>query len=308
MAQTCFDYSLLASPILLAGDALTAYRDPAVLYHEGVFHLFCTFCVKQKPEDPTCWQVVTTTSRDLLTWSVPQPLTPKDPRLNFSSPGNVIRHDGQWVLCMQTYPTPRGEKHGNCDSRLWIIRSDDLQTWGNPQRLQVRGPQVPVEQMGRMIDPYLLADKDEPGLWWCFYKQNGVSLSRSRDLDAWEYVGRMDGGENVCVLVQDDQYVMIHSPRNGIGIKRSGDLGHWRDEALLTLGQADWPWAAGRLTAGFVLDLRRDERFARYLLFFHGSGPEGERTMFDNNCSIALAWSRDLKVWEWPGRGDAGAH
>lgn len=36
--------------------------------------------------------------------------------------------------------------------------------------------------MGRMLDPYLFADKDEPGKYWCFYKQNGVSCSYSRDL------------------------------------------------------------------------------------------------------------------------------
>jgi hypothetical protein len=29
--------------------------------------------------------------------------------------------------------------------------------------------------MGRMIDAYLLADKDEPGKWWCLYKQNGLT-------------------------------------------------------------------------------------------------------------------------------------
>ena len=46
---------------------------------------------------------------------------------------------------------------------------------------------VQREDMGRMIDPYLIRDKDEPGKWWCFYKQNGVSYSWSHDLENWTF-------------------------------------------------------------------------------------------------------------------------
>lgn len=34
------DLNLLASPVLFRGDARTAYRDPAAIHHEGVFHLY----------------------------------------------------------------------------------------------------------------------------------------------------------------------------------------------------------------------------------------------------------------------------
>lgn len=34
------DLSALPSPTLLRGDKRTPFRDPAALYHEGVFHLF----------------------------------------------------------------------------------------------------------------------------------------------------------------------------------------------------------------------------------------------------------------------------
>jgi hypothetical protein len=181
------------------------------------------------------------------------------------------------------------------------MRSPDLEHWGQPELLRVKGPDVPEQQMGRMIDPYLLADKDEPGKWWCFYKQNGVSLSWSYDLRHWTYRGRAAAGENVCVVVDGGQYVLFHSPENGIGVKRSPDLVTWTDEGQLVLGQADWPWAQGRLTAGFVLDLRNDRGVGKALLFFHGSGPEDERTMFDTHASLGLAWSDDLRHWEWPG-------
>jgi hypothetical protein len=50
-----------------------------------------------------------------------------------------------------------------------------------------------------------------------------------------------------------------------------------------------------------VLDLRSEPRVGRYLMFFHGSGPEDERTMFDHHASLGLAWSADLREWHWPG-------
>ena len=158
--------------------------------------------------------------------------------------------------------------------------------------------------MGRMIDAYLIEDKDEPGKWWCFYKQRGVSWSWSRDLRTWTFAGRARAGENVCLLVQGDEYVMFHSPRNGIGIKRSKDLKQWKDAGLTTLGQKTWPWAKGRLTAGFVMDLRKEPRVGKYILFFHGSAfaESDPRGGFDNHASLGLAWSDDLKRWHWPGR------
>jgi hypothetical protein len=84
--------------------------------------------------------------------------------------------------------------------------------------LRVKGPNVPPEEMGRTIDPYLIEDKDDPGKWWCFFKQRGFSYSWSCDLKHWTYQGHASGGENVCVLVEDNEYVLFHSPGNGIGI------------------------------------------------------------------------------------------
>ena len=291
----------LTSPIIFQGDARTAYRDPAAIYHDGVFHLYFTL-VKIEPDGKPYSYTAWSKSRDLAHWTKPKIFTPRDRELNFSSPGNVIRFRNQWVLCLQTYPRPHGEKFGSESARVWIMRSDDLEHWSPAELLRVKGPDVPVEQMGRMIDPYLVEDKDEPGRWWCFFKQNGASRSWSRDLKNWTYAGHVPAGENVCVLVEDGEYVMFHSPANGIGVQRSRDLKTWRDEGLLTLGQRDWPWARGRLTAGFVLDLRRTPEVGQAILFFHGSGPEDERTMFDNFASLGLAWSADLKTWQWPGK------
>ncbi|NLX99842.1 MAG: family 43 glycosylhydrolase [Rhodopirellula sp.] len=288
----------IPSPVIFRGDAVTAYRDPAAVYHNGVFHLFFTL-VRTEPDGKVFSYAASSKSRDLVHWTAPRAFTPRDRSLNFSSPGNIVRFDGRWVLCLQTYPRPKGEKYGNENSRLWIMRSDDLEHWSRPEMLRVKGD-VATESMGRMIDPYLLEDKDEPGKWWCFYKQNGVSRSWSRDLEHWTFTGSADAGENVCVIVDRDEYVLFHSPHNGIGMKRSADLNAWRDCGVTVLGQPDWPWARhGRLTAGCVLDLRRTPAVGKAIMFFHAS-EKSEDITFDTHCHLGLAWSDDLQEWQWP--------
>jgi len=277
----------LRSPVLFAGDARTAYRDPTALYHKGWFYVY--FTLLRTEEDGVAYSFVAwTKSRDLRTWTPPVTITPRDKRFDYGSPGDVIRAHGRWILCLQTYPRPHGEKYGNGSVRLWTMTSHDLETWGTPELIRVKGPQVPEEKMGRMIDPFLLADKDERHKWWCFYKQDGVSISYSNDLTTWTPYGHTNAGENPCVIVDQDEYVLFDSPPNGIGMQRSKDLKVWRDEGVTVLGQSGWPWAQGRITAGFVLDLRKDSRVRKALMFFHGSTyPEADpRGGFDNFASF----------------------
>jgi len=294
------DFSRIRSPIIFRGDSITAYRDPAVLYHNNCFHLFFTVC--RFEAGVAYWYLGYSQSYNLLNWEEPRLLTPRDRKLNFSSPGNIIRFGEEWILCLQTYPTPENEFYGTADSRIWLMRSKDLTSWSEPELMRVKGPDIPVNSMGRMIDPFLLADKDVAGKWWCFYKQNGVSLSWSFDLVNWTYAGSYDAGENVCVLVEDSEYVLFHSPRNGIGVKRSTDLTSWREaRPLITLGQSNWPWAQGRLTAGVVIDLRDLKGIDRYLMFFHGSDKDGLKVHpAHGRASVGLAWSYDLLNWRWP--------
>jgi len=294
------DLSKIPSPIILKGDELTAYRDPAVIYHDGVFRLFYTY-IKPHEGGGHYWVVAYSKSTDLVNWTEPVAITQKDRNKNFASPGNVIRYGDDWILCMQTYPTPNGQKFGNKNCKVWITRSKDLENWSQPEMLRVKGADVPFSKMGRLIDAYLIEDKDEPGKWWCFFDDNAANMSYSYDLKNWTYFNRIESGENVCVLIDGGEYLMFHSPKNGIGMKRSKDMIHWIDTGeLITLGQNNWPCAQGRLSAGFVLDLRDDPRIGKYLLFFHGSGPEDERTMFSTHCSLGLAWSDDLVHWDWP--------
>lgn len=183
------------------------------------------------------------------------------------------------------------------------MESRDLEHFSEPRMLKVKGD-CPIRDMGRMIDPYLLQDRQNPKKWWCFYKQNGVSMSYTYDMHNWVYAGCADAGENICVVQMEEKYYMFHSPQNGIGILESDDCLTWKETGqLLTLGQEHWSWAKGRITAGFVMELPAELTEEKtWLMFFHGSGPEDERTMFDQYASIGIAWSHDLITWEWGGK------
>jgi hypothetical protein len=299
--------SALTSPIILQGDSMNAYRDPAAIYHEGVFYVFFTL-VQTDPDGRIYSYTAEIISRDLQHWSSPEIITPKGQHLNYCGPGNIIRFNGEWILCLCRYPRldyHRGDdlRWADEDGRAFITRSSDLLHWGEPELLKLKGPDVDEAQMGRIIDPCFVEDKDQPGTWWCFFKQKGVSMSRSPDLTNWTYTGTIDGGENACVWVDGDDYVLMYSPENGMGIKRSGNLTEWRDQpGLITLGQADWPWAQTRLTGGVVLDLRNEPGIGKYLMFFHAGGPGTVRTQdnSDAECSLGIAWSDDLVNWDWP--------
>lgn len=295
----------IKSPIVFRGNDHLAYRDPAVLYHDGTFFLFFTL-TEIEPDGMIYMYTAASRSKDLVHWTIPRKLTPKDQNLNYSSPGNIIRYHGEWLLCLQTYPRPGNTvrnmpQYGNNSARLFLLRSKDLETWSEPELIKVKGPNIAVADMGRMIDPYLLQDKDDSTKYWCFYKQNGVSSSWTRDFRDWTFSGHAESGENSCVIVENNQYILFHSPSNGIGIKRSDDLKTWKEWGkLITLGQSDWEWARGRVTAGAVILLPGRQQ-AKYLMFFHGSGPLTEKEGdFDKNASIGIAWSNDLINWAWP--------
>ena len=72
-----------------------------------------------------------------------------------------------------------------------------------------------------------------------------LNLSWSYDLRHWTWFTRADSEESYCVLTEEDGYVLIDSPDNGVGVKLSPDLVHWHQIGLYTLGQRRWPWAQG---------------------------------------------------------------
>ena len=205
-------------PILFSGDAKTAYRDPCCYYLEGVYHLFMTVSVK---EDGYMYNHVgSTASRVPDAFPPPRLLTEHDRTKNYSSPGSILRVGDRYLLCICSYPLRLPfKKDGIADgsARLYCIETADFEHFTEPRRLYPPGPATSDE--GRMIDPFWMRDATDAGRYLLFYKQNGVSLSESRDLVSWTWLGRADGGENASVLFEDGRYLLVHSPQNGIGLK-----------------------------------------------------------------------------------------
>ena len=282
------------NPIIQGNDTV-AYRDPACIYFDGIYRLFMTR--SEKREGYMYNTLAISESRDLISWSEPKSITEQDTSKNYCSPGNVFFHNGSYYICVTSYPMPLPyEERGYADNtaRLFFITTKDFKSFSEPQIIMVKGD-TPPDLLGRMIDPYVFRDKDDEGLFHLFFKQNGVSHSTSRDLVNWTFEGRIDGGENACVVISDGEYVLIHSPENGIGIKRSRDLSEWRDLGIRYLGQEDWSFADGRITAAFALESPKGEKY-RYTVFFHGSIKES-RPETHGSASIGIAYTNDFETF-----------
>ena len=145
-----------------------------------------------------------------------------------------------------------------------------------------------------MIDPFLF-EKD--GEFLLFFKQNGISLSVSTDLENWEFRGSIPGGENTCILKKEENFLLIHSPNNGIGLKESTDLKTWEDKGVHTLEQQNWDWSSGRLTAGFAMESNGGTKY-KYVLFFHGSKQESFPETH-GDATLACVFTDDFKTFSF---------
>ena len=282
---------------IFPGDGVTAYRDPAAVCCGNRLILFFTVSVKK--DGYMYNRVGMSETEDLRHWSPVKLITEENLYTNYCSPGCVVKDGEEYVLCITSYPMPfpfAERSWADDTARLYTMRTRDFVTFSAPELIRAKGDNVRPEDMGRMIDPFLI--KDGSGTWQLFYKQNGVSRSHSDDLKHWSYDGRTDGGENACVIEENGEYILFHSPANGIGMKRSKDLVNWTDCGVTTLFQDEWDWADGRLTAGFVM--RAPDRVGhRYLMFFHGSR-KSETPETHGGASLGMVVSDDLMHWEEP--------
>ena len=181
------DWSAIPRPDFLQGDRRTTYRDPAGHYHDGVFRVFHSRVIREAP-DRYDWRVAVTESRNLVDWTEPRVITPQGSADEYASPGNVIRHNGRWLLCLQVYSLEPRARAGR-SPRIATMASDDLIHWRDPEIMLVQGPDVPVAEMERMIDAYLFRDKDDDRKWWCFYKDKGRARP-ARYRSRWQSHGR----------------------------------------------------------------------------------------------------------------------
>lgn len=263
-----------------------SFRDPAAYIENGVIYLF--FTLVENADDRQFFYVAMSTSADFINWSKPEVLTEKDNLKNYSSPGNVIKYNGEYYLCLQTYPRKDGQIYGNENSRIYTMKSKDLLNWEEPVLLKVKGD-IPESDMGRMIDPYILDDGDR---FICFFKQNGVSFSTSNDLINWKFQGFTECGENVCVIKENNEYLIFNSPENGINIMSTKDFRNFENITTLYLDQQNKPWAKDRITAGFVIETNGILP-QKYAMFYHGDNEDD----YLFGASLAVAFSDDLMNW-----------
>ena len=106
-----FNFSSIKSPIIFKGDENCAYRDPAVFYEKGKFYLFCTY-VDNRNTGPFLTTVIST-SENLVNWTTPRELTPRDKSMNFSCPENE-------------------ETMFDFNTSIGIAWSDNLEDWKYP--------------------------------------------------------------------------------------------------------------------------------------------------------------------------------
>ena len=228
----------------MRGTPEVAHRDPAIHYHDGVFRVFYGLVRLMDPPEQgrVTFQLAVIKSNDLIHWSEPRTLTPLDDDLNLTDPGNIVRFGDQWIMTVENYRTPFSPSGGLETTRCWLMRSDDLESWSEPELMLLKGPEVPDAQMGRCICPCLFPDRNDPDKWWCTFKQGGftvaparrlafggtdmprrslllqsLNLSWSYDLRHWTWFTRADSEESYCMLTEEDGYVLIDSPDNGVG-------------------------------------------------------------------------------------------
>ena len=145
-------------------------RDAAIHWHDGVLH--CFYTASYRGEGTIVSHIEHVCSRDLITWAR-CPDVVADPPV-FWSVGNVIRAQGAWILCMQDYRIPPGEKFAGDDARLWITRSADLMTWQPPVSINPGGAQVNWRPGARSIRSWSSTTdgtgaSTKAGGWGCWF-------------------------------------------------------------------------------------------------------------------------------------------
>lgn len=291
------DVTAVQNPIL-DREPKISLRDPAVIYHKGVFHLYHT-AVEHNWFKYILYLDVSY-SRDLINWTIPKRVIKSE--AGYSSPGNGFQHEDNTYLTFQTYPVPRFREFASSKARLWIMKAVSVEhdMWEQPYCIKPEGCMADWTRSRRQIDPYIIKHED---VYYCFYKTSGeLGLLKSDDLKKWSEAspdkpvlarGELPiraGIENPCIIKYDSEYWMYFSPTRkgrGIGLAKSTNLMDWYDIEILDFPDLDW--APGGPTAPFVLDLRKETGF--WVMFYHGDRKR------PHGAALGIAWSKDLLRW-----------
>ena len=295
-----------------------AIRDPAVIYHNGLYHVYHTY-VDFRRQGNIYISTFMRTTPDFMKWSPAREVF-GGPN-HYSSPGNVFRHpvNGRWTICIQSYPFVAGKDTGDDRCRLFLAESDDLLNWSLPAVMVEAGAGIKYNDCPRQIDPFVVLDGKRA---WCFYKTIGeLGLLVSEDgLKTWREalpdrpaIGRKhmpvgESVENPFVLRHDGKWWMFCSPCSKprkIAYACSDNLTDWPQVQYLDFPEQ--PWAQHGPTAPSILDLNEIRKTGsdniegseghRWLMVFHG---DCEPRRSGHEAVLGIAFSNDLVRWSVP--------
>ena len=75
-----------------------SYRDPSAYIESGIIYLF--FTLVENTTEKQYFYVAMSRSKDFIHWTAPRIITEKDNLKNYSSPGNVIKYEGDYYLSL----------------------------------------------------------------------------------------------------------------------------------------------------------------------------------------------------------------
>ena len=147
---------------IFCGNEKIAYRDPACCFVDNTFYLFMT--VSEKRDGFLYNTVGISQSKDLKNWTTPKIITEYNLETNYCSPGNILRFNDEYVICITSYPMPfpySVQHYANEDARLFLMRTKDFKTFSEPEIILPKG-NTPANELGRMIDPFIFRDIKNP--------------------------------------------------------------------------------------------------------------------------------------------------
>ena len=290
-----------------------------MVWSGGEWHLIFSYLRSDsKLPGGVYWDIATSSSTDMSSWSAPAPWPAQPGVIGVAAPQVVRDPQGTFVV---TYQSDPGESDGAQD-RLYYRTTADFVTWSPPHPL---ARSLAPESGDRMIDGSLA--------WTTFglvlgYKSGAqgssqafeIAWSPSGSIDGpWKYVGRPDivvNGDTVeryeFLYVEGTWHLMATSnvldqpwlfELAGNSSLPSGWL-HWRGGYELKIPHAAWDSGPGISSvdyewanASFLCNATGSDGY--YYLLYAGSD---ELTQFGGwgHAEIGIARSRNLVTWEVP--------
>lgn len=294
-----FDWDGLYNPIFAYKNSV---RDPSAIFHNGLYYLYFTIQFQQFRWDaPEGYQIFMMTTPDFREFTNPVPITPK----GFVSPGNVIQHNGRWIMSITRYPWP---------TAVATIESDDLVHWSEPH---VVVPTFHGSYWGNdahgPIDGYIFKWQEQVWMFYSDYKKGThaqhLGLARAKDdacrefenltvddalLDS-SYYDEFRGIENASIINDGDKLYLFCSvgmPEQHVAVLESNDIMKWpKLDKSAELSGLNQDWTKFIAAAQFVADWRKE--MGHWIMLYMGARFQDAHA----RMALGMAYSDDLKHW-----------